>query len=230
MRGIWSPNFPLLVHLSAGRRRWSNKWVAGPVQSAVPRQYLSPLARYIAKVSVDCGFWGPCSDIYNSLLFNCRSKHIHAITNRSGVGMGLLLVPLARRSHTGSRQRWNDCRLMCSQSCVAPRYCKVNPAPTQLETAREVKAADPWPIPWSYWWLMKDTRPRCPRSPGGFRMCLWRWHLVRGRLPVPAELVCRTESVCVSVSVWWWDRGEVRTRWALEPLGTWIHEQLWKET
>lgn len=124
----------------------------------------SPLARYIEKVSVDCGFWGPCCDIYKSLLFSCRSKHIHAIINQSRIGMGLRLVPLAQLSHTSSRQWWSDCRLMWSQNSVAPQYCKMNPAPSLLKTAREMKAVDRLPIPWSSTLmtdaLVRDVQPQ----------------------------------------------------------------------
>lgn len=120
---------------------------------------LSPLARYIEKVSVDCGFWGPCCGIYKSSLFSCRSKHIHAIINQSRIGKGLRLVPLAQLSHTGSRQWWSDCRLMWSQNSVAPQYCKMNPALSLLKTAREMKAVDRLPIPCSST-LMTDAPVR----------------------------------------------------------------------
>lgn len=62
--------------------------------------------------------------------------------------MGLCLVPLAQLRRS-SLQRWSDCRLMCSQSSVAPQYCKMNPAPSLLKTAREIKAVDRLPIPCS---------------------------------------------------------------------------------
>ncbi len=132
---------------------------------------LSPLARYIEKVSVDCGFWGPCCGIYKSSLFSCRSKHIHAIINQSRIGEGLRLVPLARLSDTGSRQWWSDCQLVWSQNSVAPQYCKMNPALSLLKTAREMKAVDRLPIPRSSTLMtdapVRDIHPKWAQVPGG---------------------------------------------------------------
>lgn len=108
----------------------------------------SPLARYIEKVSVDCGFWGPCCDIYKSLIFSCRRKHIHAKINQFRIGMSLWLVPLAQRNHASSRQWWTDCRLMESQTSGATWYYKMNPASSLLKPARKMKAVDCLPIPW----------------------------------------------------------------------------------
>lgn len=108
----------------------------------------SPLARHIEKVSVDCGFWGPCCEIYKSLIFSCRSKHIHAKINQFRTGVSLWLVPLARGNHASSRQWWTDCWLMESQTSVATWYYKMNPASSLLKTARKMTAVDCLPIPW----------------------------------------------------------------------------------
>lgn len=127
--------------------------------------------------------------------------------------MGSWQDSLAQLSHTSSWQWWSDCRLMRSQNSVAPQYCKIKPAPTLLKTAREMKAVDRLPIPWSCT-LMTDalwgtfTHNRLMSSVGRC-ICQWRWHSsIRQRLSdqLNAELVYKNSEmvgpgVCVHLYV-----------------------------
>lgn len=146
---------------------------------------MSPLARYIEKVSVDCGFWGPCCDIYKSLTFSCRRKHIHAKINQFWIGMSLWLAQLAQLNHASSRQWWTDCWLMESQTSVATWCCKMNPASSLPNTAREMKAVGCLSITWSCT-LMTDAlvgiHPHWAQVLCG-SLNLRRWHsLIRWRI------------------------------------------------
>lgn len=221
LQGILKPKFTFLVDLTAGTGRASVDWVVQTIQTQshcgnlFQQTGLSPLARYIEKVSVECRFWGPCCDIYRSSLFSCRCKHIHAIINQSRIGMGLRLVPLAQLSHTGSRQRWSDCRLIWSQNSVAPQYCKWIQLPVYWKQAgkwRQCTACQYLEAP--CWWLMlcwgTFTHNGLKYSVGQC-VCQWRRHSwVRWRICDQLSLSTLNSNagswgMCVSVHmyVWW---------------------------
>lgn len=166
--------------------------------------------------------------------------------------MGLRLVPLAQPSHTSSRQWWSDCRLIWSQNSVAPQYCKMNPAPSLLKTAREMKAVDRLPIPWNSPLmtdaLVRDIQPQWAQVLSGplhlsVKMTFISktknfWPAERWACPQCIDMV--GPGVCVYLFMWMsdgHDGEEVCAGWvcllaveALEPLGTWLYKQLWKET
>ena len=113
---------------------------------------------------------------------------------------------------------------MWSQSSVAPQHCKVNPAPSLLKTAigkwRQWTACQYLEVP--HWWLMVLW--------GGHRVCQWRWHsLVRWRISDRRSLSILhwNPGVCVYLSIGGPAQLAVE---ALEPPGTWLYKQLWKET
>lgn len=127
--------------------------------------------------------------------------------------MGLWLDPLAQLSHTSSWQWWSDCWLMRSQNSVAPQYCKIKPDPTLLKTARQMKAVDRLPIPWSCTLmtdaLVSDIHPQQPSIfSRPLRLSVEVTFINNKRLSdqVNAELVCNR--------VKWWVLGYVYIRWS----------------
>ena len=135
---------------------------------------------------------------------------------------------------------------MWSQNSVAPWFCKMNPVPSLLETARKIKAVDRLPIPLSCR-MMTDalvgehsaTAGRGPQratvhvSEGNIHR--WDGKISTDRCGVATIKLkwCFLESACVCLVVVMLGRYELLDFVffaAREPLGARLHEQLWRET
>lgn len=131
---------------------------------------------------------------------------------------------------------------MWSQSSVAPWYCKMNPAPSLLETAREIKAVDRLPIPWSCALmtdaLLGDIRSQRAVSPQRAAVHV-RWRSNFWPTEPDHSAFKRWVLGCVYLLTWWsgcwggvghlsvcmlvcWDS---QTSWYIAPLAV-----EWKET